>query len=396
MIYTSGSTGKPKGVAIAHRNTCAFIEWAQSFFDGDSLDRVLASTSICFDLSVFELFVPLCRGGSVWVVGNILDLASAAAADFPVTMINTVPSAIAQLQRSGAIPGTVKVINLAGEALQATLVHALYKGACADRIFNLYGPSEDTTYSTASLATRGADAFVTIGRPIAGTQAYILDGALNLVPTGVAGELYLAGEGVARGYLHRPGLTAETFIANPFGQPGSRMYRTGDLVRHLADGDIDYLGRIDTQVKIRGFRIEPGEIEAALRGLAEIRDALVMAREDAPGEQRLVAYLVPAGDAAPETGRVRRALQRSLPEYMVPSHFLVLEKLPLTPSGKVDRKALPPPEAVRSETGYVAPCTATQAALAAIWADVLKLDAGRHPRQLLRPGRPFAHGGPRS
>src|ERR1700761_906058 len=286
VIYTSGSTGKPKGVAIQHKNAAAFIHWALATFDTDSLEKVLASTSICFDLSIFEIFGTMSGGGSVWLVDNILDF-SEHAVTLPVTLVNTVPSAMAEVHRSGTLPKSVKVINLAGEALANSLVQSIYRQASVEKIYNLYGPSEDTTYSTFTLVEKGSTTAVSIGRPIANTQAYILDARGRPVPVGVAGELFLAGDGLARGYLKRPELTAEKFIPNPFSAtPGARMYRTGDLVQYRADGQIDYLGRIDHQVKIRGFRIELGEIEAALQALAS--EVVVLAREDSVGDKRLV------------------------------------------------------------------------------------------------------------
>ncbi|WP_035057026.1 non-ribosomal peptide synthetase [Andreprevotia chitinilytica] len=373
VIYTSGSTGQPKGVGVQHGNASVFIDWACSVFDRDCLSRVLAATSVCFDLSIFEMFVPLSVGGSVWVVQDVLDVVAKPDA-FPVTLINTVPSAIAALQRSAAIPPSVKVINLAGEALPNALVQSLYQHNAIDAVFNLYGPTEDTTYSTYTLVAKGSPA-VTIGRPIANSLAYLLDAEFKPVPVGVAGELYLAGAGLARGYLNRPDLTAEKFIPNPFSQSGERMYRTGDLARYLPDGNIEYLGRIDHQVKVRGFRIELGEIEAALAAIPAVRDAVVLAREDEPGDRQLVAYLVfRAGQTAPEPAVLRSQLLQRLPDYMAPAHFVVLEQLPLTPNGKVDRKALPAPERTRDETGFVAPRNDTEAQLATIWAEVLKLE----------------------
>ncbi|MBA2675111.1 non-ribosomal peptide synthetase, partial [Ramlibacter sp.] len=370
VIYTSGSTGKPKGIGIQHGNASAFVAWALSVFSAAELERTLASTSICFDLSVFELFVPLCRGGSVWLVKDILDLVADPAA-FPVTLVNTVPSAIAQLHASRAIPSTARVINLAGEALAPALVQALYATGPVERIFNLYGPSEDTTYSTYALLGRH-EATASIGRPVANTQAYLLDAHLHPVPVGVAGELCLAGDGLARGYLDRPGLTAEKFIPDPHGAPGSRMYRTGDLARWRQGGTIDYLGRIDQQVKIRGFRIELGEIESALALQPGVREALVLAREDTPGDKRLVAYV--AGDGL-DADALRAGLKRSLPHYMVPAHCVLLPQLPLGPNGKMDRKAVPAPDAgAASRQAYAAPRTPTEDALAGIWAQVLKLE----------------------
>ncbi|WP_186062490.1 non-ribosomal peptide synthetase [Burkholderia gladioli] len=297
VIYTSGSTGRPKGTAIRHSSSAAFVAWALRAFEPAELERVLASTSVCFDLSIFEIFAPLSCGGSVWLVEDILALA-AEPARYPVTLINTVPSAIAELDRQDAIPASVKVINLAGEALQNPLVQALYRRAHVERVLNLYGPTEDTTYSTYTPMRRDAQGLCPIGKPIDNTRAYLLDARGEPVPRGVAGELYLGGAGLARGYLKRPRETAERFVPNPFSrEPGARLYRTGDLARHLPDGSLEYLGRLDTQIKLRGFRIELGEIEAALASLPAVRDAAVLAREDRPGDRRLVAYLVPHHEA---------------------------------------------------------------------------------------------------
>ncbi|NVD98021.1 non-ribosomal peptide synthetase [Massilia sp. BJB1822] len=373
VIYTSGSTGRPKGVAIQHRNAAVFIHWAIAQFDAAWLDKMLASTSICFDLSIFEIFVPLSMGGSVWVVQNILDFAERAA-EFPVTLVNSVPSAMAEVARSTTLPASVKVVNLAGEALPNALAQALYQQEPVQRVFNLYGPSEDTTYSTCALVERGGDAAISIGKPVANTQTYIVDARLNPVPLGAAGELCIAGDGLARGYLHQPGLTADKFIPNPFGKTrGSRMYRTGDLVRYRADGMLEYLGRIDHQVKIRGFRIELGEIETALQALAG--EAVVLAREDNAGDKRLVAYLAAGeGKTVPDAELLRAGLLRTLPEYMVPSHFVTLDRMPLNPNGKIDRKALPAPDMTRASAAYVEPRSATEKQLAAIWQEVLKLE----------------------
>ena len=373
VIYTSGSTGKPKGVAIEHKNAAVFIQWALATFDRDSLDKVLASTSVCFDLSVFEIFVPLSRGGSTWLVENILEFAQKSD-DLPVTLVNTVPSAMAEVHRNKPLPRSVKVINLAGEALPNALAQSLYEQPSLQQVFNLYGPSEDTTYSTFTQVEKGATAAVTIGRPIARTQTYILDAQWNPVPIGVAGELFIGGDGLARGYLQRPELTAEKFIPNPFvATPGARMYRTGDLVRYRTDGQIEYLGRIDHQVKIRGFRIELGEIETALQALAS--EVVVLAREDHAGDKRLVAYLVARdGDVVPDEAQLRASLSQTLPSYMLPSYFIALERMPLTPNGKIDRKALPAPEMIRSDAGYVAPRSIDEQRMATIWAEILKLD----------------------
>jgi amino acid adenylation domain-containing protein len=292
LIYTSGSTGKPKGVAIEHRNAVAFLAWARDAFTLDELSGVLASTSLCFDLSIFELFAPLVTGGAMVIVDNVLELAGLRSAH-PVTLVNTVPSAMTELLRSGEIPATVRTVNLAGEPLSTALVRDLYALGHVARVNDLYGPSETTTYST--FALRAATGAVTIGRPIANTRVYVLGSNGDPVPVGVAGELWIGGAGVARGYLHRPDLTAERFTADPFSpQAAARMYRTGDQVRWLTDGTLAYLGRIDHQVKVRGYRIELGEVEHALRQHPAVREVAVVVHEDALGDRRLVAYVAPA------------------------------------------------------------------------------------------------------
>ena len=391
VLFTSGTTGRPKGVALQHRNAFALIQWIKLTYSADELSGVLASTSIGFDLSVYEIFGTLTLGGCVILVENVLKLSTLAAAE-SVKLINTVPSAMVELLRQGGLPRSLQTVNLAGEALSAHLVDALYRIGNIRRVIDAYGPTENTTYST--FVVRQAEMTPTIGRPLPDWTVYILDRYFQPVPVGVAGELYIGGAGVARGYLNRPDLTAERFVPNPFltdegGQwtvdrasahrlrstVYSRLYRTGDLARYLPDGNIEYLGRIDQQVKICGFRIELGEIEAALAALPEVRDVVVLAREDVSGDKRLVAYLVAqAGETLPETAELRNKLAQTLPEYMLPAHFVQLEQLPLTPNGKLDRRALPAPDMTRSEAGYVAPRTAAEVALAQIWAEVLKLD----------------------
>nr|WP_244239402.1 non-ribosomal peptide synthetase [Corallococcus carmarthensis] len=369
LIYTSGSTGRPKGVAISHGNAVSFLHWALATFSPDELKGTLAATSLNFDLSVFELFAPLSSGGAVVVARNALHLAELPTASH-VTLVNTVPSAMAQLLRLNAVPPTVRVINLAGEALPETLAKQVYAVPTVQKLFNLYGPSEDTTYSTASLV--GRDEVPLIGRPLPATRAYVLDASLQPVPVGVSGELYLAGEGQARGYLLRPELTAERFVPEPYGPPGGRMYRTGDRVRYRIDGRLEYLGRIDFQVKVRGFRIELGEIEAALRRIPGLKDAVVVAKGEA-ADKRLVAYVTPKAKASLEVEALRTHLRQGLPEYMVPATLVVLDALPLNSNGKVDRKALPEPEAPQSGNTYEAPRTEVEAKLASIWAEVLRL-----------------------
>lgn len=367
VIYTSGSTGTPKGVAIEHRSAAALLAWARDVFSAEELSGVLASTSICFDLSVFELFLPLSCGGKVVLANDVLHLLSLSSAS-EVRLINTVPSAMVELLHLGGIPKSVQTVCLAGEPLTASLVDEIYKQTQVKRVFDLYGPSEDTTYSTFALRLPQTQA--TIGRPISNTRCYLLDEDLEPVPIGVPGELYLAGAGLARGYLNRPELTATAFVPDPF--TSGRLYKTGDLCRYLADGNIEYLGRVDRQVKIRGFRIEPGEIEARLRKHSSVRDAAVVARQG-----KLVAYVVPVTkpeDVAKLWNELRAFIKASLPEYMSPAIFVALEALPLTPNGKVDRRSLPlPDESQRDvEQAYVAPRDQLEEQLVTLWANVLQ------------------------
>ena len=254
VLYTSGSTGRPKGVAITHRSAVALVTWARDIFSPAERAGVLASTSLCFDLSVFELFLPLSWGGKVILAEIVLQLPRLPAAQ-KVTLINTVPSAMTELLSLEGVPDSVRTVNLAGEPLPTVLVQQLYAHTPVTRVCDLYGPSEDTTYST--YAERQSMEPATIGRPIANTQVYLLDVHLHPVPVGFPGELYLGGSGLARVYLHRADLTAERFIPHPFSDvPGARLYRTGDMARYLPDGNLEFLGRLDHQVKIRGFRIE--------------------------------------------------------------------------------------------------------------------------------------------
>ncbi len=377
VIYTSGSTGQPKGVAIEHRAAVALVCWAKDVFTPEEISGVLASTSICFDLSIFEMFVPLSWGGTVILAQNALALPGLPSAN-RVTLINTVPSAIRELLRVKGVPANVRVINLAGEPLATTIVNQIYAETRTQKVYDLYGPSETTTYSTFTL--RKPNETATIGGPLANEQVYLLDANREPVPIGIPGELYIGGDKLARGYLNRPELTTEKFIVNPF-KPGGRLYRTGDLARWRDDGQLEYLGRIDHQVKIRGFRIELGEIETAFRKHPEIRDVVVLARETEGGSKRLVAYLVPKAGKPVTPDELRRFGKERLPEYMVPSAFVLLPELPLTPNGKVDRKALPDPEQEpRADSAtYVAPRTPVEEQLSAIWREVLRVQrAGVH------------------
>ncbi|MFP4120964.1 amino acid adenylation domain-containing protein [Coleofasciculus sp.] len=309
VIYTSGSTGTPKGVAIAHYSTVVLLNWARTVLAQEDLAGVLASTSICFDLSVFELFVPLSWGGKIILVENVLHLPTLPA-NQEVTLVNTVPSAIAELLNIDDLPASVRIVNLAGEPLQNGLVERIYQRDTVEKVFNLYGPSEDTTYSTFAWVKKGTNKLPPIGRPIANTQIYILDRYLQPTPIGVPGELHIGGAGLAKGYLNRPDLTSEKFIPNPFQfqrsrgrqeDPSSnikRLYKTGDLARYLPDGTIEFLDRIDHQVKIRGFRIELGEIEAVLSQYPGVRDSVVLAQDDGRSHKQLVAYVVMGNQSA--------------------------------------------------------------------------------------------------
>ena len=375
VLYTSGSTGKPKGVAITHGSAIAFLYWAREVFSPQELAGVLASTSICFDLSVFELFVPLSWEGRVIVAENALALPTLPRAQ-EVTLINTVPSAMSELVKVEGVPSSVRTVNLAGEPFKSELVRRIHQGTRVTRVYNLYGPSEDTTYSTVALLADTGDRPPPIGRPISNTQLFVLDRHLQPVPIGVVGELYLGGGGLARGYFARPDLTAERFIPHPFAQePGARLYKTGDFVRYLPDGNLEFLGRRDHQVKIRGFRIELGEIESALLKHPGVREAVVVARQERPGNKRLVAYVVPRAGQAPEAAELRRVLKERLPEYMVPATFFLLPRFPLTPNGKVDVRALPLLEQKEEgRTRFAPPRTGPEEVLAAIWREVLRLD----------------------
>ncbi|MCU7244372.1 MAG: amino acid adenylation domain-containing protein [Microcystis aeruginosa WS75] len=387
VIYTSGSTGKPKGVVIEHQSTTTLLNWSKEVFSSEELAGVLGSTSICFDLSVFELFLPLTVGGKIILAQNVLDLPSLSAAK-EVTLINTVPTAIAQLLEIEAIPETVRTVNLAGEALSNQLVQKLYQQENIKKVYNLYGPSEDTTYSTFSLVPKGHHGQPSIGRPIANTEVYILDSFKQPVPLGTIGDLYIGGEGLARCYLNQPELTAEKFISNPFSnEPNAKLYKTGDLARYLPEGNIDFLGRGDNQVKLRGFRIELGEIEATLGTYPQVKQTVVKVWEDSYRNKRLVAYLV--GENGPiNTEDLRRFLGQKLPEYMIPALFVSLESLPLTPNGKIDRSRLPIPEIpCTSEQDFVPPHTQKEKILASIWQDVLSI------KQVSRYDRFFEVGG---
>lgn len=337
VIYTSGSTGAPKGVMLAH-TAARLVEWARETFTPAELSRVAATSSVCFDPSILELFAPLCTGGMVILKDNALE--PFGQMERP-TMLTGVPSVFRELARAKAIPDSVRVINVGGERLKLELVHELYQSCPVERIYNHYGPTEATTCTSAAFIHPEAWEEPTIGRPICGARMYVLDEQGRQVPAGEPGELYIAGPTVAQGYLNRRELTAERFLADPF-RPGERMYRTGDMARQLDSGEFEFLGRIGEQVKLRGFRIELGEVESALLRLPQVREAAALVSADARGRDQLVAYVV--ADERLELREVRLALREWLPDYMLPSALVQMDALPLTLNGKVDRRALPEPE----------------------------------------------------
>src|SRR5918996_1353101 len=377
VIYTSGSTGRPKGVMIPHRAICNHMVWLQSLFPLTEADKVLQKTPFSFDASIWEFYAPLLRGAQLVMARpgghqDALYLAEVMA-EQQVTTLQLVPSLLQVLLEEGSLESChcLRRLFCGGEALPLAL-QARFFACHGAELHNLYGPTEATIDATSWRCERESHLPIApLGRPIANTQAYLLDRQLQPVPIGVPGELYIGGAGLARGYLHRPELTPEKFLPHPFSErPGARLYRSGDLARYLPDGNIEFLGRIDHQVKVRGFRIELGEIEACLGSHPEVREACVVVREDASGEKRLVGYYVGAG-VEPEA--LRGYLRAKLPEYMVPSAFVLLEGFPLTPNGKVDRRALPAPER-GAEGAYEAPRTPTEELLAGIWAEVLRVE----------------------
>jgi amino acid adenylation domain-containing protein len=378
VIFTSGSTGEPKGVQVPHRAVVNFLCSLRETLPLTAHDRVLAITTISFDIAVLELLLPLSIGARVEVATREIAIdgvrLAAHLAARGITVMQGTP-ATWQLLLESAWTGQPNLHMLCGgEALPWDLAHRLLPLGAS--LWNLYGPTETTVWSTLQQVTVDGAAetpYVPIGRPIANTQLYVLDCDGAPAPVRVAGELHIGGDGVALGYLNDPARTADRFVRNPFADDaGSRLYRTGDRVRYLPDGTLEFLGRMDHQVKIRGFRVEPGEIEAALAGSERVHECVVVARGDELGDQRLVAYIVPHGGGAPSRADWRQYLEERLPGYMVPSAFVTLTQLPLTPSGKIDRKALPAPErAGGSPVEFVAPASETERIVASIFAEVL-------------------------
>ncbi len=384
-IYTSGSTGRPKLVGVEHRSIVNLVRFATGSFLGP---RELAfapfTFSICFDPSLTQLFCPWAVGGSVVLLESLSVLPQSVHAG-SFTVMGATPSVLAVILENFELPASVRVVILGGEAPSEALLDRLIGYPSLQKVMNVYGPTEATGYSSLStLFERGAPTAVesrssgarNIGRPIANTQIHILDAYGQPAPIGVSGEIHIGGTGVARGYLNRPDLTGERFVSDPFSETAdARMYKTGDLGRWRADGNIEFLGRNDFQVKVRGFRVELGEIESRLAASPGVREAAVVAREDEPGQKRLVAYVTAQAGAELSAAQLRRELSGMLPEYMIPSAFVRLEALPLTPNGKLDRKGLPLPDAVAFGTrGYEIPEGKTEQRLARIWAELLQLE----------------------
>ena len=383
IIYTSGSTGEPKGVMNTHRGICNRLQWMQAAYQLDGNDRVMQKTPTSFDVSVWELFWPLLTGAQLVMARPEGHRDSAYLVELiarqQITTLHFVPSMLQVFLEEEVLQDctSLRRVICSGEALPFALQQRFFQRLTAE-LHNLYGPTEaavDVTYWPCQPQTYPG--IVPIGYPIRNIQIYLLNSAMQPVPAGVAGELYIGGIGLARGYYRRPDLTAERFVPNPFVESTTdapwkmRLYRTGDRARHLPDGAIEYLGRIDHQVKLRGFRIELGEIEAVLLQNEVVRECVILLREDAPGLKHLVAYVVPAQDATLQVEQIRIQARQQLPEYMLPAAFVVLDALPLTSNGKVNRRALPAPDFLSPTQTYVAPQTALEQTLATIWSQVL-------------------------
>jgi amino acid adenylation domain-containing protein len=384
MIYTSGSTGQPKGAMTTHEAICNRLQWMQEAYQLDATDSVLQKTPISFDVSVWELFWPLMTGARMVLArpgghkenGYLVKLM----AEEEVTTVHFVPSMLQAFVEEDGLEGCERIrrVICSGEALGKGLQDRFMERLGWAELYNLYGPTEaavDVTWWRCR--PESGRRAVPIGRPIANLSIYILDHAMKPVPVGVSGELYIGGVGLARGYRGRAELTAERFVPHPHSaEPGGRLYRTGDVARYREDGEIEYVGRMDNQVKLRGYRIELGEIEAALATHVNVEEAAVLARQDESGDKRLVAYVVNRENAAVTSGELRDHLAGQLPDYMVPSRFVMLARMPLTPSGKLDRRALPAPDQSRPEMEgqFVGPCSPVEEVLTGIWSGVLRIE----------------------
>ncbi len=382
VLYTSGSTGRPKGVVIPHRAICNHMLWMQSAFPVNASDAILQKTPFSFDASVWEFYAPLLAGGRLVVAqpGGHRDAAYLAETirNEHVTVLQCVPTQLRMLldDESFVRCTSLRRVFCGGEALTGDVTTRFHATMKADLV-NLYGPTEATIDATHWTCTRGdARTHMPIGRPVANTQVYVVDSALRPVPAGIAGELLIGGAGLALGYLHNEEMTNEKFVTNTVDGAGARLYRTGDLVRMTGDGVLEFLGRIDHQIKLRGFRIELGEIEATLVRQDGVKEAVVIAREDNPGDKRLVAYFIARPDALPQTSDLKNALRTSLPEYMVPVAIVKLEAFPLLPNGKIDTRSLPMPDYSRAEMAdaFVAPRNDIERGVASIWSEVLGIE----------------------
>jgi amino acid adenylation domain-containing protein len=379
VMYTSGSTGRPKGAMIVHRGLVNYLWWAINSYPVEPGRAVPVHTSISFDLTVTSLYTSLSRGAKVELLPEDAGAQNLLAAlrDGNRGLVKITPAHLELLGKQIAADqaaGMAKAFVIGGENLLAETLELWRNHAPATRLFNEYGPTE-TVVGCCVHEVQVSDprtGSVCIGKPIANTQLYILDENMRPVPPGVIGELFIGGAGVGLGYLNRPDLTAERFVPDMFSVSGAKLYKSGDLARYRRDGILEYLGRADDQVKIRGYRIELGEIEAALTAAPGVQSCAVLAREDEPGNKQLVAYVVAPGNEPP-TAELQTFLGKSLPEYMVPAHFVFLDELPLTANGKVDRKALPVPEKANTGAGGP-PRTETEKSVAAIWTELLNVE----------------------
>jgi amino acid adenylation domain-containing protein len=387
VIYTSGSTGRPKGTAMPHRSMVNLIEWHRGTFSRNAGARVLQFAALSFDVAFQETFSTLCTGGTLVLVDEWIRRDARALVAFlreqSIQRLFVPPLMLQSLAESATsaevVPRSLQDIITAGEQLRITPeVTSLFKRLQGCRLHNHYGPTETHVVTALTLAGDPEQwpALPAIGRPIWNTQIYVLDNDRRPAPIGVAGELYIGGIGVARGYLRKPDLTAQRFVPDSFSSdPEGRLYRTGDLARWRPDGTLEYLGRNDFQIKIRGYRIEPGEIEAQLSLHPQVKEAAVVAREAQDGQKRIVAYLTPRSDAKPPVESLRAHLKSALPEHMLPSAFVILESLPLTPSGKLDRRALPPPELDAFDSRqYAAPQGDNETIIAGVWQRLLSIE----------------------